>query len=163
MPTEMAQFVRQHRLDLGGREAREQRVEQHDPLGRAEPGEIRVAVIRALRSVHHEQTARAETAAREKRIDASGQRRIAERGEAVEQRRDDRRVSEKQQEIERDPRAPDIQPPLRAHCRHEPKHEDDQGYPERCSDCALSREVGQKQSQRLPVEAEPRLDDERAP
>ena len=54
---EVTELVREHRLDLVRREALEQRVEEHDALRAAEAGEVRVAVARAPRAVHHEQAA----------------------------------------------------------------------------------------------------------
>ena len=69
LQAEVAELVREHRLDLVGREAREQRVEEDDALGAAEAGEERVAVARAARAVHHEQAAVREAAAREQRLD----------------------------------------------------------------------------------------------
>ena len=67
---EVAELVREHRLDLLGREAFEQRVEEHDALGLAEAGEVRVAVAGALRAVHHVEARAAEAAAREQVLDA---------------------------------------------------------------------------------------------
>ena len=64
---EVAELVREHRLDLGRLEALEQGVEEHDALGLAEAAEVGVAVARALRSVHHVQARDCEAAAREQR------------------------------------------------------------------------------------------------
>ena len=52
---EVAELVRQHRLDLAGRQPGEQGVEEDDALGRAEAGEVGVGVRRAAAAVHHEQ------------------------------------------------------------------------------------------------------------
>ena len=44
----VAELVRKDCLDLGRREARKKRVEEDDALGRAEAGEVGVAVARAF-------------------------------------------------------------------------------------------------------------------
>ncbi len=67
---EMAELVREHRLDLLRCEPVQQRVEEHDALRAAEAGEIRVAVARAPGAVHDEQPGRREAAAREQPLDA---------------------------------------------------------------------------------------------
>ena len=59
---EVAELMRQHRLDLVAAQAFQQRVEEHDAFGLAEAGEVGVAVRAALRAVHHEQAAGGETA-----------------------------------------------------------------------------------------------------
>ena len=106
-----------------GREAREQRVEEHDALGRAEAGEVGVAVARAPGAVHHVQAAGAEAAAREQRLDARRERSVGERAELVEQRRDEGRVDEQHQQVEARPGEPDPEPPQLAHARHQPEHQ----------------------------------------
>ena len=97
---EVAEFVGEHRLDLVGVELVEQGVEEHDALGGAQPGEVRVAVRRAARAVHHEQALGAEAAAREQGLDARLQRSIGERGEFVEQRRDEGRPDHHREQVE---------------------------------------------------------------
>ena len=54
----MAQLVGEDGFDFLRGEAREQRIEEHDALGRSEAGEIGVAVRRAPRAIDHEQTRR---------------------------------------------------------------------------------------------------------
>src|SRR5882762_6899670 len=73
MAGEMSQLVSEHRLDLRGGEARDQRVEEHDALGGPESGEVSVAVAGALRAVHDEKAPRAKPALREQRLDARAQ------------------------------------------------------------------------------------------
>ena len=52
---EVAELVGQNGLDLFRRQAREQGIEEHDPLGGAESGKIGIAVRAALGAIHHEQ------------------------------------------------------------------------------------------------------------
>src|SRR5207247_10466868 len=88
----MSQFMGEHRFDLGRGEARYQRVEENDALGRAEAGEIGVAVARALRAIHYEKTSRAKSAFGKQPLDALLEARILERPDFVERSRDKRRV-----------------------------------------------------------------------
>ena len=63
----------------------EQGIEEYDALVAADAGEIRVAVRRAARAVHHEHAAaRREAAALEQRLDALAERRVAERRKSIE-------------------------------------------------------------------------------
>jgi hypothetical protein len=63
-------------------------------------------MARALGAVHHVQAARAEAAALEQRFDASGEARVFELGEAVEQRRNEGRKEQQHEQIERHPGEP---------------------------------------------------------
>src|SRR5205085_9798858 len=85
---EVAELVREHRLDLGSREPVDQRVEEDDALVRAESREVRVPVARAPRSVHDEKTLRVESAALDELLDAPAQIALLERREAVDERSD---------------------------------------------------------------------------
>jgi hypothetical protein len=67
---EVAQLVRQHGVDLAGRQLGQQRVEEHHALGRAEAGEVGIGVRAALAAVHHEQALGREAAALHQRRDA---------------------------------------------------------------------------------------------
>jgi len=53
----MAELVGEHGLDFRKVDPSEQGVEEYDALVAADPGEIRVAVRGAARSVHHEDPA----------------------------------------------------------------------------------------------------------
>ena len=66
----MAQLMGQHRLDLAAVEALQQGVEEHHPLGRAEAGEIGIAMGRAAAAIHHEQSLRGKAAALHQAFDA---------------------------------------------------------------------------------------------
>ncbi len=156
------QLVGEHGLHLARREAREQRVEEYDSLRGAEAREIGVAVRRALRAVHHVEAVRAEAAAREQRLDSILERRVRERREPVEEGRDERRVDHQDGEVERHPGDPHVQPPMLAHRLHQPQHEQDERHPERKTERGLARQIGDEQRRRHAVEAEPRLDHERA-
>jgi hypothetical protein len=67
---EVAQLMCQHRLDLVARQALQQRIEEDNALGRAEAGEIRIAVGAALAAVHHEQALAGKAAALHQGLDA---------------------------------------------------------------------------------------------
>ena len=85
---EVAELVRQHRLDLVRCKPLEQRVEEDDAPGAPEAREERVAVARAARAVHHEEPAAREAAAAEQRLDRLARGAFGQRRELVEQRRD---------------------------------------------------------------------------
>ena len=53
---EVAELVREHRLDLVGLQRCEQRIEEDDAPRGAEAGEEGIAVARPRRAVHHEQS-----------------------------------------------------------------------------------------------------------
>ncbi len=116
----MSQLMREHRLDLGRGEARYQRVEEHDALGRPEAGEIGVAVTRTLRAVHHEQATGPESTFGEQALDAAAQAGILEGREFVEPAYENSRVKKLNNQAERNPGRPRIQPPHGPHSRHEP-------------------------------------------
>src|SRR5438046_6028146 len=100
----MSQFMGEHRFDLGRGEARYQRVEENDALGRAEAGEIGVAMTRALRAVHHEQVPGAESTSGEQALDAAAQARILERRKCIETAHQNGRGEELKDEAECKPR-----------------------------------------------------------
>src|SRR5438094_5254724 len=107
----MSQFMGEHRFDLGRGEARYQRVEENDALGRAEAGEIGVAVTGALRAVHHEQAPGAESTSGEQALDPAAQPRILERREFIEPAYKNGRVEELNDQAERNPDCPRRHPP----------------------------------------------------
>src|SRR5713101_1608624 len=104
----MPQFMGEHRLDLGWGEARYQRVEEHDALGRAEAGEIGVTVARSLRAVHDEQAPGAESTFGEQALDAAAQARILERRKFVEPAHKNGRVKKLDDQAECNPGRPRI-------------------------------------------------------
>jgi hypothetical protein len=66
----MTEFMGQHRLDFFAVEPAEQGVEEHDPLGAAQAGEVRVAMSRTAAAVHHEEPTRSEAASGQQGFDA---------------------------------------------------------------------------------------------
>ena len=80
MQSKMAEFMREHGLDLGRIDPRQQRVEEHDALVASDAGEIGVAVRRTPRAVHDEHAAaRRIAAALEQRLHTLPERRIGDR------------------------------------------------------------------------------------
>jgi hypothetical protein len=67
---EVAQLVRQHRLDLAGVQLGQQGVVEHHALGRAQAGEVGIGVGRAPAAVHHEQALGGKAAALHQRLHA---------------------------------------------------------------------------------------------
>src|SRR5205814_10416475 len=111
LEAEVAELVRQHRLDFRMSETLEQRIEEHDALVAADAGEIGVAMARAARVVHHEYPPGGEAAAREQGFDALAQRLVLERREAVEERGDEYRPGPGHEEHDGEPQAPRPYPP----------------------------------------------------
>src|SRR5258706_15564065 len=107
---EMAELGREGRLDLGGREPLDERVEEDNALVGAESGEVRVAVARAPRAVHDEEPLGVEAAALDEGLDATAQVAFLERREAVEERGGPARKPQDEPEGEADPREPRVQP-----------------------------------------------------
>ena len=60
---EVAQLMRQHRINFTGLQLFEQRVVKHHALGRTKTGEIGVGMGRAFATVHHKQALCCKTAA----------------------------------------------------------------------------------------------------
>src|SRR6266851_5754320 len=128
---EMAELVREHRLDLGRREPLHERVEEDDALVGAEAGEIRVAVSRAARAVHDEEPLGVEAAAFQQRLDPPPELSLLERRETVEERSDPAREHHHQHERERDPHDPGIEPPQRARGLDQPENAEEERGAER--------------------------------
>src|SRR5438045_7882385 len=126
LEAEMAELVRQHRLDFRVSETLEQRIEEHDALVAADAGEIGVAVARAARVVHDEYPPGSEAAAREQRFDALPQRLVLERREAVEERCDEYRPGPGHEEHDGEPQAPRPYPPAAAGPLHEQQRRNQQ-------------------------------------
>ncbi len=160
---EVAEFVSQHGLDLRHRELGEQRVEEHHALGRAEPGEVGVAMGRPATAVHHEQALGGESAALHQRLHPRLQRLVGERLELVEQRRDDGGVEHQDQQVEHAPGAPRPQPPPRARRGHDPQHQRRQRQPDQRPDGSALGQICEPQPHAGAVEAEALFDAERAP
>lgn len=158
----VAQLMGQHRLHLGRVELVQQGVEEDDPLGRAEAGEVGVAMGRALRPVHHIETRQAEAAAAHQALDALAQGAVLEGLELVEQRGDEARVDQQHQQVEDQPEAPHIEPPALAHGLHQPQHEGDQGQADDGRQQDALEGIGDEQPRGQPVEAEARLQAEAA-
>ena len=159
----MAEFVRQHGLDLAGRQARQQRVVEDHALGRAQAGEVGVGMGRAPAAVHHEQALGAKAAARHQRTHALGKRRIGQRRELVEERGDHGRVEHQHQQLETRPRQPGPKPPPGAGRTHQPQHEGSQRQADRGTE---QRALGGVEEVELPghaIEAEALLDAKGAP
>src|SRR6185369_4930494 len=97
---EVAQFVREHRVDLARGQFGQERVVEHYALGGAKAGEIGVGVGAALAAVHHEQALGREAAAAHQLGDAGLERFVLKRLELVEQRRDEHRIDHQQQQVE---------------------------------------------------------------
>src|SRR6266571_3060078 len=158
----MSQFMGEHRLDLGRGEARYQRVEENDALGRAEAGEIGVAVAGALRAIHYEKTSRAKSAFGKQHLDAFLQASILERPEFVEPSRDDRRVKYVDRQTERHPGRPDVYPPPVTHAFHEPQHTQQKRDSKEGAEGRLLGEIHKEQRYAHAVEPEACLDHEGA-
>ena len=104
----VAEFVGQHRFDFAGLQALEQGVEEHDPLVRAEAGEIGVAMAGTLGSVHDEDAAVGKTAALQQIDDALAEGLILQGDEAIEDRRDQRGIEPEHGQGKRHPRQPAV-------------------------------------------------------
>ena len=154
---------RQHRLDFARRQPGEQRVEQHHPLGGAEAGEIGIGMRGAAAAVHHEEALRREAAACHQGLDPLPDRRIGERLELVEERRDDGGIEHQHHQLQRGPRAPRPKPPEPSGRRHDPQDQRRQRQADdRADERALDR-VGEPEAPREPIETEALLDPERRP
>src|SRR5207247_312501 len=124
----MPQLMCEHRLDLGRGEARHQRVEEDDALGRAEAGEIGVAVAGALGAVHHEQAPGAEPTFGEQALDAAAQARILERRKFIEPAYKNGWVKKLNDQAECNPGCPRIHPPHCPRSCHEPQKAENERY-----------------------------------
>src|SRR5688572_1037400 len=160
---EVSELVGEHRLDLRGREALHQGIEEDDALGPAEPGEVGVAMARALRAVHDEEPLGAESAAAEQVLDPAAKLAFLERREAVEERRDPAREDRDEEQREGDPRPPRVQPPERSGGAHEPEDDHEERDAQRERERHALHDVGHEESRRRAVEAMARLDHESAP
>ncbi len=159
----VAELVREHRLQLPGRERRDQRIEEHDALVAPEPGEVGVAVRAAARAVHDVDAARLESAAARERLDGVAQRARLEFAEAIEERRDEARPRPADEDRERGPGAECVQPPGGTGACHEPQQQRDEREQEQCADREALERVRREQRRRRAVEAKAPLDTERAP
>ena len=157
---EMAQLVRQHRLDLGRGQLAQQRVEKHHALGRAKAGEVGVGVGAAAAAVHHEQALGGKAAARHQLRDALFERFVLQRLKAVEQGGDEGGVDHKHQQAETHPRAPGPQPPPFARGLHQPQHQRGQRHANGQADQRGLEHVAQPQGPGHLVEAKALFDHE---
>ncbi len=157
---EVAQFVRQHGLDLGWGELLQQGVEEHHALGGAKAGEVGIGVRAAAAAVHHEQALGGKAAAGHELRHAFGQRFILQRLKLVEQGRDDRGVDHQHQQAEAHPQRPRPQPPQAAGGLHQPQHQRRQRHADDKADQRGLEQIAQPQPQRHLVEAEALFDHE---
>ncbi|MCY1531414.1 hypothetical protein D9M68_666380 [compost metagenome] len=160
---EVAEFVREHGLDFAGVELAQQRVVEHHALAGAEAGEVGIGVRAARAAVHHEQALGREAAALHERRDARLERRVVQRLELVEQRRDEGRVDQHQQQVEAHPRAPGPEPPERAGRTHEPQDERRDRQPDQRAEQRRLDGVGEPELPGHLVEAEALLEPEGLP
>ena len=110
---EVADFVRQHRLQLRLGQLLDQRVEQHDLAEAAEAGEERVRVPGAFAAVHDLDAPGAEAGALGQLQQPLAQAAFGQRREFVEQRQDQHRRQHEHQQLKPEQRAPGPQPPPR--------------------------------------------------
>ena len=157
---EVAELVRQHRFHFLGCETGQQGVEEDDPARRAEAGEVGVSVRRAAAAVHHEQALGGEAGARHQGADAGFERRVGERLETIEERRDQGRHEHQRDQVECRPRGPGPEPPERPARGHDPEHECDQRQADDDREQQALDRIGEPEPPGHPVEAEPRLDAE---
>ena len=163
MQLEVAQLVRQHRLDLVLVQARDERVEEHDALGLAEAGEVGVAVGAAARAIHHEQPAGLEAAFGEQLLDAALERAFLHGRELVEQRRDERRIDRPcMSTLNADPHQPHVEPPVVAHPPISQSTASTSGKPRAHGDRGVLGQIGEPHAAGHLVEAEACLDVEGA-
>ncbi len=106
---------------------------------------------------------RGEPAALQQGFGALLQRLVAERRELVEQRRDQRRPGPGDQHRERHPHDPRVQPPQRAGPLHQEQDHEHQRSAEQQAQQQALEQVADEQAERRAIEAEARLDAERAP
>ncbi|KAG1439384.1 hypothetical protein G6F57_019435 [Rhizopus arrhizus] len=62
------------------------------------------------------------TATLRQALDASRQVRVGQRGELVEQRRDEHRIDDQERQVEHGPKRPRPDPPVGARAAHQPQH-----------------------------------------
>ena len=118
----VAHLVGQHRKKLRAVQLLQQRVEQDDALGLSESGEVGVGMAGPLGPVHGVDAAGPEPHPLRQLRDGVLERVVRHRREPVEQRRDQGRVDDQHQALEREHEAEDIHPPPRAGGLHEPQH-----------------------------------------
>ena len=158
----VAEFVRQHGLDLRRIQAIEECVEEDDALGLAEACEVGVAMAGAPRAVHHEQALRLEAALGQKGLDAAPQIAVFHGRELVEQRRDEGWVHREHQHVETAPDQPYPEPPQRSHAAHKPEHGQHQGKSHRRRDQRLLGQITDEHGRGHLVETEARFKAEHA-
>ncbi|MFN8095465.1 MAG: aminotransferase class I/II-fold pyridoxal phosphate-dependent enzyme [Vicinamibacteria bacterium] len=115
---EVAELVREHGRDLADGQGGDEGVQEDDPLLAEQAREVGVAVGRAPRRVHHEQTAGAEASALGEREDRFAQLAVGQGREAVEDRGEDGRVDPGGEDVEGRHESPGPQPPRRPHPLH---------------------------------------------
>ena len=160
---EVAELVCEHGFHFIRRQALQQRVEEDHTLGRAEAGEVRIRMRRALAAVHHEQALGAKAAAGHERAHALGQRCIGQRREFVEQRRDHGRVEQQHQQLKSSPGQPCPPPPPRSGRAHDPQHQRRQRQADGRADQRALGGIEQVQLPRHAVEAKTLFDAKRVP
>ena len=160
--TKVAEFVCEHGLDFIGVEFVEQGVEEDDALGRTKAGEVGIAVGRAARAIHHEQTLGLEAAACQQAFDPRFQGFIGKRGEAVEERCDEGWPDQHHEQVEGKPESPHPQPPQAAHGRGQPQQHAQQRQTDDDGQGGLACGVGGEQGRGHAIEAEALLDDKGA-
>ena len=126
----VAHLVGQHGQELRPAQLLQQRVEQDDALGLAQPGEIGVGVAGPFRPVHGEDAAGAEPDPPGQLRDGVPQRAVRHRLEAVEERRDEGGVEHQHQGLEREDENEDVHPPPGPGNLHEPQHAVEKRRPE---------------------------------
>jgi hypothetical protein len=136
------------------RQARQQGVEEHDALGRAEAGKVGIAMRAALRAIHHEQALGSKADAAHQTFNALAQAVIGERRELVEERCNDRGEEHQHQQLESAPYQPGIQPPEIAGLFHQHQDDPDQRQADRSAQQGGLDKIGDEKPGRHLVEAE---------
>ena len=148
----MAELVGQHGHHLARAHRLEERVEEDDPLLAEDAGEVGVAVGGAAGGVHDGDPPGAEAGATGQVEDRLLQLPLRERGEPVEDRREDGRVDPGREEAEGGGDAPGPQPPRRAHPLHEPEDRGEDGAAEEGGEGGALQPVEEEAADGLAVE-----------
>ena len=126
---EMTEFMREHGFQFVMPQRVDESVEEHDAFAVADTREIGIAMSRAAGAVHDENALAVEAATLQQCLDTLAEAEVGQRGEFVEQRRNQGGISPAHQDGERHQDRPGPQPPVRAGGIHDPEYQGQQ----RCS------------------------------
>ena len=157
----MREFVREHALEFGLVELVDERVEEDDALGRAEPREEGVRVARARTRVHHVDVVAGEAGALEDVVDGLAEARVFDGVEVVEQREEHARHDDLGGEQEDADDAGGGEPPPLGERVHDEQHRGAECGDEHDGERGADELVANEQFGRLLVEVERVLDGER--